>query len=138
MKLFSIFKISLIILYLCSSNAFSREKEGQKVDTLKIYFGEQKNVALIKMIVFSDNTFSFYMKIDEDSSIINCGGTWQEKEDYIEHDFYKNDFLLSALFDTTKYAKDYSILDDNTIIFNKDLWSINIWGIWCSDILKTK
>lgn len=136
MKNITIIKLVLFALFFISSNTLAQDKMSVKADTIKFYQSNNNFPAIIKLTVLSDNTFNFYMKIVDDNTIINTDGVWLEKENYIQHTFNNKDFLITTLFDTTKYSNDYTILNDSTVTFDKKLWSINIWAIWCNDILK--
>jgi len=138
MKNNSIIKLILLAPFIISFNISAQETKPVKADTIKFYQSNDNYPAVIKITVLSDNTFNFYMNIIDDNTIINTNGIWEEKEDYIKHTFHNSDFLITTLFDTTKYANDYTILNDSTVTFDKNLWSINIWAMWCNDILKTQ
>ncbi|MCB0279145.1 MAG: hypothetical protein KDD94_06575, partial [Calditrichaeota bacterium] len=110
-------------------------KERVKQPPKKVSFTyatkEGQDRADIKLTLFSDHSFGFWMTIfspdEQKTSSSEFSGKWQEKDGRIIVEFIGARPILTALIEAENQT--VQVLDEHRFAFAKDSQEIHIWGL---------
>ena len=157
----TIFLVVILIIFSCQKQTSEKDqntvlnteieitnpKKSELNDTI-IYLSDNNDLALIKLTLFPNRTFDFYMSIfpepmedsKTESDIINAKGFWSRDEETVSLNFTerkKNTLNLNALFDSNfKENNEFKVINKNTVEIDYSLEKLNVWGISCRKLKK--
>ena len=134
---------SLISVMACNHNPTGKQTVNTTCDTLCYYHSAPNGVADIKLTVWDNNTFNFYLRslpqpmTNEKEETLNTSGNWTQVNNMLRLTFTANPTIVRAVFDTA-YAggNEFTVINDSIVDINNQLNSINIWGVLCDKVKK--
>jgi len=107
-------------------------------DTVEIFQSQANDVADIRLTLWTDSTFNFYLRTlpqpmsNEEETVVRSTGIWTKEPTMTRLIFLKDRPIINAVFDESYDKKNsFTVINDSTVDINSNANEIWIWGVSC-------